>query len=1472
MDWRSLVISGTLGREGNVSAQLEFGILGPLEVRRDGALVGIGGPRQRALLALLLCNSNRVLSRDTLIDELLADRTVRGTDRMLRVQVSRLRKSLTAGSAEPRLIARPPGYLLRVEPGELDLDTFEAFVHDGRSALEHGDPGRATALLREAESLWRGRPLADLELEPFARSEVQRLEELRLLGLEDRIDAELALGRHAELCAELATLTCEYPLRERLRGQMMLALYRCGRQADALGVYRQTSALLREELGLDPSRALRELERSILEQDASLDAGPRVAIEVAARFPVVCPFKGLEFFDVRDADYFFGRERLIADLLARIADSSVIGILGPSGTGKSSLLRAGVLSALSAGQLPGSAAWRQVLLRPGDHPCDQLAQVLDGEPIEEALARLGPGERLVIAVDQLEELFTTCECDDERAGFLDQLWEAACDDERRVVVLVALRGDYYMRFASHPRFADLLSGAHVLMRPMDHDELAHAIQQPADRVGLEIEQPLVSALVSDAAGQTGGLPLLSAMLLELWRERHGRTLRYASYRASGGMQAAVARMAEAAYACLGERQRRVARSVMVRLAREQSGGLTRRSAPLVELERIDGAGAVVAALTEARLLTISDGKVELSHEALLREWPRYQTWLEEDQAGRRMHAHLATAAGEWEAQDREQSELYRGARLAAALEWATQHSDRLNWLERDFLDRSRLDSERQQQRQRSQNRLLRCLLVAVGALLLVAVAAAAVARIKQRSETHQARIALTRQLGSQAVTEPRLDLAMLMARVAVNLDRSPQTESSLLATLLRSPAVIGTVALPANTTAALAFSPNGRTLAAGDGLGEVRLFDARTHALTASPLGDYSQGQPPVYSSDGTLLAYQTAECNCQVISVRDARTLQPLANLSLPIGAPAAPIDIPGGGIAIAPDDRTLYYTYWSRDSTGQPGAAYVQRWILPSRRALPTIPIGSGPLLAMRLIDAGARLVIVNARSVEVFDASSMRRLTSVELRLPPAAPDAAAISPDGQTVVFGSRSGSVWFVRASTGVVHAAAGGQGTAVADLLYAPDGRAAISVDDDDTAVVWDPGTGRPDEVLTGPPGQVAGAAISPNGSTLYTSSLDGLLLEWDLVGGRRFGVRAPVGSASACCASLAPLTTPLALSPNGSRFAVALGGSTVGVFSSSSLRRTASFTITPASNVITALAWSPAGDELAIAGHSGLVQLWGLDGRPRLLRSLDGLGSMFGQPEAVQSIAFSPDGQLIAASDDDKTGPVQGQATDNDYAGLAVWQAATGRLVESPGGLNGLVGLGVQPAGDDLVAFSPNGRLLALSLFDRSVLILNPYTGQVRQVLISPAGTTSLAFAPDGTLANGTPAGTVELWNPITGKQIAPALQVAATPVTSIAFDRTGERFATAAQAEGTVELWLTSRLGELGPALSTDQGATSTAGFDSRGEGLLAVDDDGEAFSWPISLAAWERQACTVAGRNLTRQEWSQLGIATPYTTVCP
>lgn len=255
---------------------LEFSILGPLEVFDDGRPVRLGGPKQRAVLAILLLSANRVVSVERLADDLYAGAPPVTAVTQVQRQVSDLRKALGASVIE----TRSPGYMIHVEPERLDLDRFERWTREAAQALDRSDPEAAAGLLGEALGIWRGAPLADVAYEPFAQTAIGRLEELRLAALEQRFEAELALGRHGSVLAELEVLVWDNPLRERPRALLMLALYRAGRQAEALEVYRTTREALAGELGIEPSRPLAELQRAILAQDPSLDlSGPLETLE-----------------------------------------------------------------------------------------------------------------------------------------------------------------------------------------------------------------------------------------------------------------------------------------------------------------------------------------------------------------------------------------------------------------------------------------------------------------------------------------------------------------------------------------------------------------------------------------------------------------------------------------------------------------------------------------------------------------------------------------------------------------------------------------------------------------------------------------------------------------------------------------------------------------------------------------------------------------------------------------------------------------------------------------------------------------------------------------------------------------------------------------------------------------------------------------------------------------------------------------
>jgi DNA-binding SARP family transcriptional activator len=291
---------------------MEFRILGPLEVLRQGHAVPLGGTKQRAVLAILLLNANEVVSSDRLTDALWGDQRPETASAGLQNFVSQLRKLLEPESAGRRghriLLTRSPGYLLRVDPEQLDLERFERLLSEARE--EPAEP--RAAKLREALALWRGDPLADLAHEPFAQAEIQRLEELRLVAIEERIDADLARGRHADLVGELDTLIAKHPLRDRLRGQLMLALYRSGRQREALQAYQDARRALIEELGIEPGTALKALERQILAQDPALDLPLPVARQRASEAP---PERAILVISRDDAD--LDRLLALAEPLAR---------------------------------------------------------------------------------------------------------------------------------------------------------------------------------------------------------------------------------------------------------------------------------------------------------------------------------------------------------------------------------------------------------------------------------------------------------------------------------------------------------------------------------------------------------------------------------------------------------------------------------------------------------------------------------------------------------------------------------------------------------------------------------------------------------------------------------------------------------------------------------------------------------------------------------------------------------------------------------------------------------------------------------------------------------------------------------------------------------------------------------------------------------------------------------------------------
>jgi DNA-binding SARP family transcriptional activator len=373
---------------------MEFRLLGPLEVSEQDRSLPLGGRKQRSLLAVLLLHANDVVSTERLIDDLWGEAPPSTVAKSVQVYVSRLRKLLGDG----RLVTREPGYLLRVEPSELDVACFERLVEEARGA----EPSAAAPKLRRALALWRGPPLADLAFEPFARVAAARLEELRLAALEQRIEDELALGRDANLVPELEALVSEHPLRERLCGQLMLALYRSGRQADALGAYRGVRAALVDELGIEPGRELRELHQAVLRQEVSLDAPARSV--PAAATATARPSSGGGVFVSREREL---RQLLgvLGDVLAGHGRIALVG--GEPGIGKTRLAEelAGRARELGVRVLVGRC-W-EVGGAPAYWPWVQAlrSHVREADPVA-LRAQLGPGgPTLAELLPELRDIF-----------------------------------------------------------------------------------------------------------------------------------------------------------------------------------------------------------------------------------------------------------------------------------------------------------------------------------------------------------------------------------------------------------------------------------------------------------------------------------------------------------------------------------------------------------------------------------------------------------------------------------------------------------------------------------------------------------------------------------------------------------------------------------------------------------------------------------------------------------------------------------------------------------------------------------------------------------------------------------------------------------------------------------------------------------------------------------------------------------
>ncbi|MEU8842364.1 XRE family transcriptional regulator [Streptomyces roseus] len=787
------------------------------------------------------------------------------------------------------------------------------------------------------------------------------------------------------------------------------------------------------------------------------------------------PYVGLAAFRTEDAGLFFGRERLVEDLLASLARQRVVALVGASGAGKSSLLHAGLLPRLSA-QSPPTAVH---VLTPGPHPLDRVRHALD--------AHAADGGELVLIVDQFEEVFTVCADPGERAGCIDALVAQARRPASRCRVVLGLRADFYGHCTRYAALVEVLREAQVLVGSMSAAELRRAVVEPARRAGLTVEGALQATLVAHAHGQVGALPLLSHALLETWRRRRGAALTLDGFHAAGGFEGALAQSAETLHTSLSARQQRLAQQIFVHLIALGEGTEdTKRPVAREELNQDADTATVLARAARLRLLTLDDGRVELTHEALIRAWPRLRGWLTDDRERLRLHRRLTDAARAWEALGRDPGALYRGTRLDLARDLAATRTTGLTAAERAFLEASTAAEAAAGNAARRRARRLRTLVGLLAALVVVAGAATTHAVRAEDEVTRQRNDAVAQNLADSATdlanTEP--GLAVQLGLTAYRLAPTTKTRDSLASTLM--------TAAPAHAkeVLALAYRPDGGQLATASGDHTARLWrmhgtDAPVAEATLAGHGD--DVRCAAYRPDGRALATGAADGSVRLWDTADPSRPALLASLTGQGG------DV--RSLAYGPDGRTLAIS-GADGSVGLWDVADAARPALLARLA--------GHRDAVRSVafspDGRTLASAGEDRTVRLTDVADPRRPEPLGvLEGHDIAVFSVAFAPDGHTLAAasgGRTSIRLWNVTDPRRPAPLAVlAGHTDVVGSVVFSPDGRTLASASDDRTVRVWS--VARPAHpglmtTLTGHLTAVSSVAFSPDGAVLASGGFDG--------------------------------------------------------------------------------------------------------------------------------------------------------------------------------------------------------------------------------------------------------------------------------------------------------------------------------------------------------------------------------------------
>ncbi|TDB99283.1 WD40 repeat domain-containing protein [Actinomadura sp. 7K534] len=1165
-----------------------------------------------------------------------------------------------------------------------------------------------------------------------------------------------------------------------------------------------------------------------------------------------CPYQGLAPFETERSELFFGRVRTTRALLDRLAPrlgerGSVLLVSGASGVGKSSLLRAGLLPALADGRLrvAGSRHWPRLLVTPTARPFEALAAAWAREfggsreelcrRLREEPHRVRVESRMVLVVDQFEELFTLVTDEAERQAFAGAL-HALAEGPPGAAVVIGVRADYWDRCAAYPQFAEAIQDGQVIVEPMTESDLRLAITGPAAAAGLELEPGLVETILgelrADGGFEAGALPLLSQALRNTWERREDGRLTIRGYEETGRVHDSVRRTADAVLDGLPPADRKTALRLHRRMTLITPGGrIVRRKATTAELnaaaaadtaERRERVAALLSAFAGRRLLTLHEDGAEIAHDVLLTAWPALRQWLGPDLTAQAVYDRLIEDAAEWAENHRDQAFLYRGARLLAL------DDSRPRW-ERDpasfpppgptvtgFVAASAAAARRAGRRRR----LVVSGLAVLTVLALVA-AGAAVRAANQAGE--QRRLALSRQLAAQSEVAGDPALSALLAVAAWQIAPTAEARHRLLATAARTGR--GHLTGHEGFVRSLAFSPDGRMIATGGFDRTVRLWDPATRRQLGTPIafkpGECGNDPPVAFSPDARLLA---TAC---LGSVRfwDVATHREVG----------APLRSESGVSAIA----------FGPDGTLATGSLHgtVQLWDVNTRR-----PRGN----VMGSIDRKLQHIV-----------------------------NAVAFSPDGTRLATASTDGTarLWDTATYEQVGHSLTGHDDN-VTDVSFSPDGTTLATASLDGTARLWDVAGARQAgaALRSGSRASLYGVDFSSDGTRIVTAGADGSTRLWDPVSREQVG--APLRDTDFAVRAVE-------FSPGGTLFAAAgddgvvrLGDSAAHQQIGGPVAGSATVAVSPDGRILATGGpsesdpavrfWDvatrrPTGGPLESAAGAVSLIRFGSGGRTLLTADSDAIrtwdvasrkqsGSPVFAAKPHGRAELSPDGRLLAVEHGGAVLILDVEA-----------RRETGRRIRVPGHTEGVSAL----------AFSPDGATLAIAGGERRVRLFDVATGRQTGAPL-PVRTggfvDDLAFSHDGrTLAVTADDQAVRLWDVPGRRPLGAALTGHTGAINAIAFSPDDTALASGSD-DDTVRLWDLATHRQIGTPLTGHTRAVLDVAYTPDGSAVASVSGDGTARLWNVARPADPvGAACANAGRSLTPAEWKSYVPHEDFRRVC-